>query len=285
MKSLKTYNQIYKANTKSSFGISKTEDIYDKRKGEPDVPHRHNFFTILFTKKAKGTHFIDFNAYDLKPNQVFFIAPGQVHQVIEHSKTYGFVLVFSHQFLIENNIPIAFIEDLNLFNHSGDTPPLVLNETLFTNVFKYLENAFEIYGSDLTYKNQALGALLKLILIQCNNSCTLPPDLFVKNNSQLRTFKSLIHEHYKTLHATSDYAKKLNISPDHLNKVVKSKTGKTAKEHIQQRLVIEAKRLLYFTDLSHKEIAFELGFSEPAHFSSFFKKNVGISPSDFQQNK
>ena len=90
--------------------------------------------------------------------------------------------------------------------------------------------------------------------------------------------------HYKTWHATSQYANELNITPDHLNRSIKSLIGKTAKEYIQARITIAAKRMLYFSDLSTKEIAYDLGFSEPANFSNFFKKCTGISPSEFKKN-
>ena len=102
---------------------------------------------------------------------------------------------------------------------------------------------------------------------------------------QGQSFKKLIDTHYKSWHSTNQYASELHISPDYLNKIVKSQTGKTAKEHIQSRIIIGAKRLLYFTELSNKEIGFELGFSEPANFSAFFKKSVGISPSQFKSEQ
>ena len=80
----------------------------------------------------------------------------------------------------------------------------------------------------------------------------------------------------------SQYAEALHITPDYLNASLKSLTGTGAKEHIQNRILIAAKRLLKFSDLNTKEIAYELGFSEPANFSIFFKKHTGISPSKFE---
>jgi AraC-like DNA-binding protein len=88
---------------------------------------------------------------------------------------------------------------------------------------------------------------------------------------------------YHETHSSKDFAEKLNISPDHLNKSIKLLTGKTAKELIQSKVSTEAKRLLYFSDLSNKEIAFQLGFREPSHFSTFFKKCTGQSPSEYRK--
>ena len=104
-------------------------------------------------------------------------------------------------------------------------------------------------------------------------------------NHTIRIFKELVNTHYKTEHPASFYAGELNLSPDHLNRIIKTAIGKTVKDYIQSRIITEAKRLIYFSDLSQKEIGFELGFDEPANFSAFFKKCTGLSPSAFKQSE
>jgi AraC family transcriptional regulator, transcriptional activator of pobA len=285
MDAVKTYEVVNKADSSLSFGISKMEEIYLKHKGKPDEPHRHDYFTVLIVQTAKGKHFIDFSEYALADNQIFFISPGQVHQVIEEQASVGFSMVFSHQFLVKNNIPVRFIADLNLFNDFGESPPLMLNEAELAKVNGYAKEIFELNQSDIAFKYEAIGSLLKLILIQCNNICSLPkaPEQSLAGQSSiLSQFKTLIDEHHQTWHTTTEYADALNISPDHLNRVVKMQTGKTAKEHIQSRIIVAAKRYLYFSELSTKEIGYTLGFSEPANFSAFFKNCVGTSPSKFR---
>lgn len=288
MHAIKTYEQVDKTSHQVSFNIERMQDVHDRRKGVTDEPHRHNFYTVLLIKKAKGTHFIDFNAYDLGENQVFFISPGQVHQVVEKQKSEGYVLLFSNQFLVENNIPVSFIEDLNLFNDHGHTPPLDISDDEFGILQTFCESICDLHTKHLKYNEQAIGAYLKLFLIQCNNACQLEVDNTQNKeagNSILRNFKQLVNDHFDKWHQTSEYAEALHVSPDHLNRVVKSLVGKTAKEFIQARIIIAAKRMLYFSPLSTKEIGYELGFQEPAHFSSFFKKCTGESPSAYRQNK
>ena len=95
----------------------------------------------------------------------------------------------------------------------------------------------------------------------------------------------MVNESYKSEHSISYYADQLHITPDQLNRIIKSTIGKTSKEYIQSRLITEAKRLLYFSNLSNKEIAFELGFNEPANFSAFFKKCSGFSPLNFKKKE
>jgi AraC family transcriptional regulator, transcriptional activator of pobA len=285
MSALKTYKQVNKGDKNVSFGISKMEDVYEQHNGEVDVPHRHNYYTILLITKAKGNHKIDFKSYSLANNQVFFIRPHQVHQLIEKEKSIGFSIVFSDQFLAKNNIDTCFIDDLNLFNDFGENPPLVLNNEEVEVLSNYALEMLSFYKSNIEFKEGAIGALLKLLLIRSNNLCSLSPKETVQVDSEnaiLKNFKNLVSENYSKSHATRFYADNLNVTPDHLNRVVKSLTGKTAKEHIQDQIIMVAKRLIYFTNLSNKEIGFELGFSEPGNFSAFFKNCTGISPSKFK---
>ena len=286
MDQVKTYSKVNRKNPSLTFGISKIETIFEQRKGVPDLPHRHDYYTVILTRKANGKHFVDFQEYEFSGNQLYFIAPGQVHQIIENEQSFGYVIVFSVDFLVKNNIPIDFIENLRLFNIFEKNPPLHLNEHELSNLHRYFEEIFQIFhDTEMEYKDEALGALLKLMLISCNNICSLPKREKNNKNSILSNFKILINEFFKKWHSTTEYANELSISSDYLNRIVKAQTGKTAKEHIQSRIIVEAKRLLYFTEMTTKEIGFELGFSEPANFSSFFKSHVGVSPSKFIESK
>ncbi|QGY48030.1 helix-turn-helix domain-containing protein [Maribellus comscasis] len=283
--SIKTYKDVNRDNG-LNFRIQRMEDIYAERNGQVDKPHRHDYYTVLVVKKATGKHIIDFNEYSFSTNQVFFVSPGQIHQVIEEQQSSGYVILFSTQFLIENNIPFHFIDDLNLFNDHGHSPPLPINEAELVLLSGFCEEMIKIQASDLKYKEQAISSYIKLLLIHGNNVCTLKskdPQNQEAVNSILKNFKNLVDKKYSEWHQTSDYAAELSVTPDYLNRVVKSLTGKTAKEFIQSRIIIEAKRLIAFSGLTSKEIGYELGFSEPANFSAFFKKETGIPPSQFNK--
>jgi AraC family transcriptional activator of pobA len=285
--SVKTYQSVNAAQQDASFGISKMEDIYSKRQGKVDEPHRHNFYTVLIIHRANGLHNIDFNTYQLGERQIFFVAPGQVHQVVEYEKSVGYVMTFSNAFLVQNAIPLSFIASLNLFHNYGQSPPLFPNLAQFITIENYAQQIFSLFHSNEDMKYLSIGAYLKLLLIQCNNICAINPiesDIDNSGDNLVRSFKTLVDHHYAQEHGTSFYANALHISPDHLNRTIKSKIGKTAKEYIQARIITEAKRLLYFTNLSNKEIGYEIGFTEPAHFSAFFKKHTQLSPSKFKQN-
>ena len=272
MEVIKQYTDIHPEDHLQSYAIKRMEDLYAKFAGQADDANRK--------------HILDFTEYALGQRQVHFVSPGQVHQIVEESAPKGFVLTFSQAFLMQNGIEACFIEDLHLFQDAGESPPLEPTEEEWSELKAILQQIEYFAQGDDKFKDQGVGALLKLFLIRCNNSCTLP----VEDNTQvaqasvslLRQFKSLVETHYQEWHKVQDYAQALHITADYLNTSVKSLTGKSAKEHIQRRVLLAAQRSLQFSHASTKEIAFALGFTEPANFSQFFKRQTGQSPSLFR---
>lgn len=269
------------------FQLQKMELIFEKSNGQPDIAHRHEYYTLLLVEKANGIHTIDYAEFSFDYLEVHFVSPGQVHQVVLSKKPKGSVITFTKDFLIENNIPISFISNINLFQTFDNTPPLKLDKATFVRLNNIIEEMGTCFSANLDYEKRAIGALLQLFLIYCNNSSKLDKAQINEENRGiciLRDFKGLVEEKFKEWHKVKEYASEIHISPKHLSQTVKNITGKVAKEHIQDRLVLESKRLLLHTTLTIKEIAYKIGFKEPLHFSGFFKKNVGVSPSKFRNN-
>lgn len=271
---------------KVDFAYRTLEFIHDRTGGKPDVPHRHNYYTVLWVKQATGTHLIDYKEYPLVGCRVFFVSPGQVHQVMATSRPSGAAILFTNDFLAKNHICSDFIDNLGLFSDMPDTPPITTHAGADANLQLITSQMEAVFGSDQRFKADAIGALLKLFLIECNKLV----DSIVRENTQalhagrtiLSDFKRLVEEKLQQWHKVSDYAAHLSISPDYLNNVIKSNIGTTAKDYIQNRIVIEAKRMGVVTEMSSKEIAYSLGFDDPAHFSKFFKNATGTVFSDFR---
>jgi AraC-like DNA-binding protein len=95
-------------------------------------------------------------------------------------------------------------------------------------------------------------------------------------------FNQLVDEYYDQLHQVKEYAELTGDSPVQLNRAIKEVTGKTASEIIIERLILEAKRLLLFSDLSNKEVAYKLGYEDPSYFARIFRKRTGLAPTDFR---
>jgi len=285
---IKTYELTAGTGITTDFILKNMAELYEASGGSPDKPHRHNYYTILLVKHGKGKHIIDFKEYELAGNSLHFIHPGQVHQVIAAEKPEGWVINFTRLFLVANQIPDQMVGDVYLFNKHSESPPLPIQENQFDQYLDIIRQIRHYEGLEMDYKREAQGALLKLLLIQSNNHCTRykneNPQTIETGNQLVRHFKELIEKHYQQYHKVTDYAEMLAVTSDYLNKLVKTVTGKSAKEYILDRILIEAKRVLLFTELTNKELSYTLGFEEPAHFSNFFKRYSGLSPLDFRNS-
>ncbi|HEX3006090.1 MAG TPA: helix-turn-helix transcriptional regulator [Bacteroidales bacterium] len=270
------------------FSIRRMEDIDAARGGITDDPHRHNYYTIIWPFKAKGKHVIDFREYTIEPDQIFFVSPGQVHQVIAEPAPEGVVVLFTPEYLQKNSIKEDFINNLRLFRTSDENPPLPIPGEMKTNLLQFVDAMCKAFDSDDEMRFDIIGAYLKLFLITCNGHCSLYPPMNPQNievgRNIMRSFKALVEVHFYEWHQVQEYARELNVTPNYLNEVIKTGLNVSAKDYIQQRVTLEAKRLVAFTTKSAKEIGFDLGFEDPSHFSKFFKSHTGHSLQTFKES-
>jgi AraC-like DNA-binding protein len=269
------------------FRIQSMGDIYDRSKGVTDVSHRHDYFTLLIINEAEGQHLIDYGDYSFGNHQVHVVSPGQVHQVILNDKPEGVVITFSKSFLINNGISLDFIYNIKLFDSFGSAAPIDFDEKIFNKLLGYIEMMKDCEKLSSIHKLRAIGSLLQLFLIEVENyisSNTNQINLESRNSCLIRDFKTLVDAEFQINHKVSFYATKLGLSSKYLSTTLKNLTGRTAKEHIKDRVLLEAKRLLLHNDISLKEIAYKIGFQEPLHFSSFFKKEMNEPPSLYRKN-
>jgi AraC family transcriptional regulator, transcriptional activator of pobA len=284
-------NKIYSLDllyegTPMPFVIKTMEEIDEALGGIADNPHRHNYYTVIWPTKATGKHVIDFREYPILPDHLFFVSPWQVHQVITDPRPTGYVILFTSEFLEKSSIRNDFIANLKLFNNIGETPPLPLSDSMAATLKTFVQQMQAAFSERNAMFLEVAGAYLKLFLIECNGHCALMPD----NNTQtvevgrsiVKSFKASVEEHFNEWHQVQQYAGALNVTPNYLNEVIRMSLQVPAKEYIQGRIILEAKRLVVFTSKSAKEIGFELGFEDPSHFSKFFKSNTGQSLLDFR---
>ncbi len=157
-------------------------------------------------------------------------------------------------------------------------------ERKFTNLYEVFEDEF---ATPDKIQGDMLQMLLKRLIIMCTRLAK--DQLIVKNldNEQIdvvRKFNVLVDTHYKTKRKVSDYADLLYKSPKTLSNLFARYNQKSPQQIILERLALEAKRLIRFTDKQNQEIAYELGFNDPAHFSSFFKKMTNLSPTQYRES-
>jgi AraC-like DNA-binding protein len=275
-------------NSPMPFVIKTMEEIDKALGGIADDPHRHNYFTVIWPFSATGKHIIDFREYPIQRNHIFFVSPGQVHQVITDPEPTGYVILFTPEFLEKSSIKHDFIANLKLFSQSDETPPLPVNDKMAASLKIFADQMLSAFDSQSDMFLDIAGAYLKLFLIECNGHCSLSPGSNLQNievsKTMVKNFRDLVEKHYGRWHQVKDYAEALNVTPNYLNEVIKASVNIAAKEFIQNRIILEVKRLLLFTEKSGKEIGFELGFEDPSHFSKFFKSNAGQSLQEFKES-
>jgi AraC-like DNA-binding protein len=274
--------------TPMPFVIKTMEEVDVNLGGIADKPHRHNYYSVIWSLSAKGKHIIDFKEYPILPNYIFFVSPEQVHQVITDPEPTGYVILFTPEFLEKNSIRKDFIANLKLFQPSDETPPLMLSDTMAETLKTFAQQMFSAFHTRDDLFLETIGAYLKLFLIECNGHCSLTPGTNTQSievgKTLVKKFKGVVEKHFMKWHQVKEYADTLNVTPNYLNEVIKSSINISAKDFIQNRLILEAKRMLVFTEKNGKEIGFALGFEDPSHFSKFFKSNTGQSLQEFKES-
>ncbi|MEO8146611.1 MAG: AraC family transcriptional regulator [Bacteroidia bacterium] len=253
-------------------------------KGAPLETHRHDYYEIFIFEKGGGSHFIDFSVFDIKSRNIHFVSPGQVHHLRRSKGSRGFVIMFSKEvFHLNIHDKIELIE-LPFFAGSQSNP-LLCNEVDFETLLSLLKVMEQENKAAHNFKNEVLQSYLKIFLLKAKEiyerTRQQPAITEHVSHDVISKFKRLIELHFKEKHLVNDYAKLLNITPNHLNETCKKMLDRNAGEMIKERLVLESKRLLMHSSLSQKQIAYELNFKDPSHFSKFFKKQTNLNPQEF----
>ncbi|AWO01797.1 hypothetical protein DLD77_08860 [Chitinophaga alhagiae] len=254
-----------------------------------NAPHRHNFYTIYWIKKGQLTHTIDTVTHVVKKNTLFFLAPGQVHQMKFSEKVDGYMIAFHDSLMCPSDkSDMAAVRNGLFVNDRFSSVIQISNEEDEKELDWMVKRMIQEVDERRPNYAVAFQNLLQYFLIVASRSAVRPvevvPEYQSKHNSALfMNFKTLIEERYRQLKNVSDYAALLHIKPVLLNEISKQLSGITAGEHIRNRVILEAQRYLYNTDLTAKEIAYKLGFEDPHYFSRFFKKYTNQSPSEFKE--
>ncbi|OKL38614.1 AraC family transcriptional regulator [Pontibacter flavimaris] len=247
-------------------------------------PHRHNFYIILFVTQGSGTHTIDFKAYEVKPGTVFFMTPGQVHSWQLSQEADGFIIFFTQAFYTKE-YPDRLLFEFPFFNALLYNPVLSVTEAQEAALVPTLLKLREEHQQARPMREVMLSRYLDILLIQLTRLFQ-PSDaqtgFKLKERTLLQSLEKLIEGHYKEHQPVAFYAERLHVTPKYLNETCKNALGRTTKELIQHRTLLEAKRLLVHAELTSTQIAAALGYFDSTYFFRFFKKHTGLTPEQFR---
>lgn len=244
-----------------------------------------NSYRIVWV--LRGGKQIDVGVEKIKayPNLIVFVLPEKRIKLHLSPGAEGWVLKFAKEYFDRLKFEKFAIKDADILSWFSETPKIVLSPKVGERVHGLARMIDELYGSLIPNKETGMYALLKTILVYCDSKCNVKLNGINRSHdvSIVSNFKELVVANFNIQHKVSEYAGMMNISPKYLNQVVKNVMGVTAKDVIQEQLIIQARRDLKFSNSSVKEIAYGLGFPEAFHFSSFFKKQIGCSPSQYRK--
>ena len=248
-------------------------------------PHKHTFYHLVLFTKGAGTHAIDFNTFDVTPNQIYFMIPGQVHSWNFEGEVDGYVIHFSSSFFESFLLKNEYLDQFPFFSGVIEDAVIQIDPLIQQKIIGLFEDI--ITESDITDRMSLdlIRSLLLQVFILLSRTTTGQKDkqALPYNYTLLKTFQKLIEKHFATLKLPRDYAELMYITPNHLNALCNDLLGISAGEVIRNRVLLEAKRLLINLDLTIAEIGYQLNFNDNSYFTKFFKKYTGSTPEEFRK--
>lgn len=251
--------------------------------------HRTNYYDILFiTKGGKSYKHCGLKKYEIFPGDIFFKAAGQITSGEIYSKDMeGYICLMEGDFISSHTNNNSLLSSFPFFKY-GNYPIISLTTSAIDKFDFLFNNICQLFNSKSKSKNKLIASWLNVLLLEStaiyqeqNNS--KPTDNKLTADKLTGKFKDLVAEHYLTKRQVNEYAQMLFVTPNHLNKIIKKTTGRTATNWIYEMVLLEAKLLLKHTEMNISEIAFFLSFDDASYFNRFFKKHTGITPLNFRK--
>ena len=273
------------------FNVFSIKELYERLKDKSFMPYdRRAYYKISLIRGKNRAEYAD-KTIDIEKNALLFATPKiPYHYVPQDTQQSGNFCVFTSEFLTKDKSGIV-LDELPIFKSDG-YPIFELSDEDAIKIDLIFKKIHKEINSDYVYKYDLIRNYVAE-LIHFGQKLQPITALYSKHNSAARVsslFVELLERQFPIesprqrleLKSAKDFAARLSVHVNHLNKVLKENTGKTTTELISERLIHEAKILLKETDWNISEIAYSLGFEELAHFSNFFKKQTTLTPISFR---
>lgn len=247
-------------------------------------PHRDNLFQIFLLTSAAGMLQVDSVEYLLLDNRIYFIAAGQMHTVLAE-RFHGWRIAFDPAFLDNETVGSDHLSIPMLFHNWKRHPFINLTPDIYPTFSSLMLLLRQEYGLENPCF-QTLRSYLKAFLFNAERASTADTTASTETmqRSYMERLQSLLEKYCKTEHHIAFYAAQLRLSPKRLKEYAQQVFGKTVLQLLHEHILTESKRLLLYTSMSVKEVAYEAGFMESAYFSRFFKNKTGSYPEQFRHS-
>ncbi len=273
--------QVFVTGHSDSFHINRIEDAKAYLKF-PLPPHRKTVFDFVFLTRGTSIRSKGLDKYGFEANTFFFLPAYQISSHEFYSPdVHGYYCHFDAGILTQNLVQPDFLNQFSFLQFIGN--PLVRVEEGAANTLLPILQRLERENTAAKPNYKLVSAYLAALFLELQPFYTNAQK--VKDNAAFRIteqYKNALVQFIYEKQSVSDYADLLAVTPDHLNKCVKSATGKPAHNLLCDMVMMEAKALLRQTSLSISEIAFKIGKEDPSDFARFFKSKAGLTPSQYR---
>ncbi len=273
----------FKQNAPLQIEVVPLDSLTKVNKAHLITPHRTNFYHVFLFENCQPTHYVDFEKIKIQPYTLLFIDKDRVHQFDRLLNYEGRVLIFTDDFFQDTK----FLRSSILFNDLANQATIKLTQETIKGFVTICDSITEELSlpNDIT-KQIVLKNHLHNFLLLAEREKRKQGFGDVKKGADLDytlLFRDLLETNFTKLKAVNDYSSQLFISEKRLGQATSKILGKTPKEIINERILLEAKRLLVYSHRSIKEIGQDLGFEDPAYFVRYFKKNTETTPVEFRE--
>ncbi|WP_282631009.1 helix-turn-helix domain-containing protein [Empedobacter sedimenti] len=248
-----------------------------------------SYIRVLFIPKGYSLS-IDFKTYETTSPTLFFINSNQYLNILECGSKSAHLLFYNRDFYCVQIHDAEVACDGLLFNNIFQIPKTELSKIQIENV----QNIFDTIGTELNFGDDHSEEMVRIRLKELIIHATrLWKEQNLASNKEhdanaeaelFRNFGRMVEIHFREKHSVADYADLIGISPKTLSNKFNKLNFENPNEYIKNRILLEAKRLLIYTDLSVKQISYNLGYEDPAYFNRLFAQKIKVSPAVFRKN-
>lgn len=248
-------------------------------------PEKLSRFEIFWIKKGRGILCVDEQSFEVSDNNIYCLAPGSIRKYDFETSIEGYYISFAPEFVWLSEGYASHSSWLVRYDDSFKAAAIKIDTETDHELEVVVRKMKWEFSNYFNRRLELLKGLLNIFLIYFSrNLKESVRDLNQNKESELvKNFMGLLKKNFINQKMVSDYARLLYVTPNYLNRTVKKVTGFTASHHIQQQIILEAKRKAIYSSISMKEIAYQLGFDNLAHFSKFFKNNCGVNFTDYKK--
>lgn len=267
------------------FEMQTLEWMEDNLHFPPDGESRLSDYEIIYFTSGHGFLKVDTDTFQVKDETIFCFVPGQIRRFMLVGQSAGYSIRFAPDFLFTGSANTKMASWLDNYGAGIPVPAIELEMEMQVEIKQIIGALQKEYTNYFLLRSELLSGLLNVLLIHLSRKLqgTNCDYNLSKDNDLVHQFKRLLKKNFLSKKQVVDYADELCVTPNYLNKTVKKVTGFTASYHIQQQIILEAKRQVIHSNGSMKEIAYFLGFDNLAHFSKFFKNNSGMNFTSFRK--